>query len=171
MKTIAIGRSSQCDIIVSHECVSRVHARISVVGGQYVYEDVSKHGSVVEGQFLRGKKVVVVPGTEILLAGRVPLPWKQVYAQIPLKGRNISDSETSYKSIDDYREDYVSRQPIMRQQENISVGWGVLAFLIPFAGWIMYFSWKDETPHRASQANVIAWIGFIINLLAIFSTY
>lgn len=163
MKTLTIGRSSQCDIIVPHDNVSRIHARISIVGGKYVFEDVSKHGSVIGGQYLKSGRTTVAPGTEILLAGQVPLPWGQVYSQLPLQGRNAYETETSAYGV--------QYQPIgnqsYKQDQSIAVGWGILAFLIPLTGWIMYFVWKDDTPKRASQANAIAWAGVIFNIISL----
>lgn len=163
---ITIGRSSKCDIIVPYDSVSRVHAHLSVVGGKYVYEDVSKHGSVINGQYLQTRRVTVAPGTEIFLAGKVPLPWKQIYKRLPLRGVDAFNAETSY-NIGGYQ--IVESTPV-KSDESIGVGWGILAFLIPLAGCIMYFAWKDDTPKRASQANTIAWIGFIINVLEFFAT-
>lgn len=162
MKTLTIGRSSQCDIIVPHNNVSRIHARLSIVGGKYVYEDLSKHGSVIGGRVLKSEKIIISPGTEILLAGHVPLPWGQVYNLLPLQGGNIYDAETLYHDDSYQHHNYVST----KEDESIAIGWGILAFFIPLAGWIMYFIWKDDTPKRASQANTIAWIGFALNLLS-----
>lgn len=167
MNTLTIGRSSQCDIIIPNDSVSRVHARISIVGGQYVYEDVSKYGSVVAGQFINGGKITVSPGTEIMLAGKVPLPWNQIYSQLPLQGSRPYENAT-----------HAGYQPVRQQGESIGVGWGILSFFIPIAGWILYFVWKDQTPRRASQAATLAWIGFgigfVLNLLsycAAFASY
>lgn len=157
--TITIGRSSSCDIIIPHDRVSREHARISVIGGQYVYEDVGKNGSVIGGRIIHGQKVSVAAGTEILLAGKVPLPWAQVYSMLPLQGVRPFDGETSYNP-------YSGGQDVVYvKDDSIGVGWGILAFLIPLAGWIMYFVRKDESPHKSSQASTIAWIGFAINVI------
>ena len=165
MKTLTIGRSSQCDIIVPHNNVSRIHARISVVGGKYVFEDVSKHGSYIGGQLLKSNKVVIAPGTEVLLAGQVTLPWGQIYSQLPLQGGNAFEAETSYNGGGYQDMDFHPS----KQDESIGIGWAILAFFLPIAGWIMYFVWKDETPKRASQANTIAWVAFALNLLSIFA--
>lgn len=165
MKTLVIGRSSQCDIIVPQNNVSRVHARISIVGGKYVFEDVSKHGSYIGGQLLKSGRTTIAPGTEILLAGQVPLPWGQIYSQLPLQGNNAFEAETSYSGGRYQVVDYQHARP----DESIGIGWGILAFLIPIAGWIMYFVWKDDTPKRASQASTIAWIGVILNLISFFA--
>lgn len=158
MKTLSIGRSSQCDIIVPHNNVSRIHARISVIGGAYVFEDVSKHGSYIGGRLVKSGKVTIAPGTEVLLAGQVPLPWGQVYSQLPLQGSNAFDAEASFGGCVQ-----VPRQSY--HEEGIGIGWGILAFFVPVAGWIMYFVWKDDTPKRASQANIIAWVSFGLNFL------
>lgn len=165
MKTLSIGRSSQCDIIIPHNNVSRIHARISIVGGKYVFEDVSKHGSYIGGRLVRSEKVSIAPGTEIILAGQVPLPWGQIYSQLPLQGSNSFDAETSIDGIG-YQN---AHQRQAYNDESIGIGWGLLAFFIPIAGWIMYFAWKDDTPKRASQANIIAWVSFILNLLTFFA--
>lgn len=161
MKTLSIGRSSQCDIIIPHNNVSRIHARISVVGGKYVFEDVSKHGSYIGGRLVKSDKVTIAPGTEVILAGQVPLPWGQIYSQLPLQGANSFDAETSYEGCG-----YPNvSQGQAYNDESIGIGWGLLAFFFPISGWIMYFVWKDDSPRRASQANVIAWVSFVLNLL------
>lgn len=80
--TVTIGRSSECNIMVSDGNVSRIHARISRVGGQYVFEDVSSNGSVLNGQVIHGRRITVAPGANILLAGRVPFPWNEVYKML-----------------------------------------------------------------------------------------
>ena len=161
--SITIGRSSHCDIIVPNDSVSREHGRLSIVGGNYVYEDVGKNGSVIGGRVIHGQRVTVAAGTEILLAGKVPLPWSQIYTMLPLKGVRPYDSETHYEPVQNQSPQYV-----YVEDESIGVGYGILAFLIPLAGWIMYFIWKDSSPKKASQANTIAWISFVINILGFF---
>lgn len=43
-----------------------------------------------------------------------------------------------------------------------SGGLNILSFLIPIAGWILYFSLRDKTPNKAKACNTAAWVGFII---------
>lgn len=93
---VTIGRSSSCDIILTDMNVSREHARISISGGKYVFENVGRHGSYMNGRMVGNDKIVVAPGTEILLANRVPLPWQQICTLLPLNGirvDNVSDGE------------------------------------------------------------------------------
>lgn len=156
MRTITVGRSTKCDIIIGGGdtgSVSRIHAEISLVNGQYVYRDVSSNGSNIGGRIYHNERVVVAPGTPILLGGRVPLPWNQVYAQLPLSGVNPFEDETHHYY-----------PPTPAKTDSLGVGWGILAFIIPLAGWIMYFCWREETPKRASQAAMWAWIGFGANV-------
>lgn len=160
--TITIGRSSHCDIIIPNDSVSREHARVSIVGGNYVYEDVGKNGSVIGGRVIHGQRVTIAAGTDVLLAGKVPLPWAQIYSMIPLKGVRPYENETHYEPVQNNSPQYV-----YVTDESIGVGYGILAFLIPIAGWIMYFIWKDDSPKKASQANTIAWISFAINIIGV----
>lgn len=160
---LTIGRSSHCDIIIPHDSVSREHARLSVVGGSYVYEDLGKNGTVIGGRVIHGERISIAPGTEVLLAGKVPLPWAQIYAMLPLKGVNPYEGSTRMESHEVYSKS--------DNQESIGIGYGILAFLIPLSGWIMYFVWKDSHPKKASQANIVAWMGFALNLIiSFFST-
>ena len=83
-KSLTIGKSPSCDIVIANDYVSRHHATLSIVGNQYVYHDLSKNGSTIGGRVIMNEKVTVAPGTEILLANRVPLPWAQIYPLLPI---------------------------------------------------------------------------------------
>lgn len=159
MKTIRVGRSSSCDIVIDDDSVSRIHAEISLVNGQYVYKDISSNGTNLGGRMLHNESVVVAPGSTLLLSNRIPLPWSKVYAQLPQQGVRPFEGETKVTGI------------MSKDEGGLGVGWGILAFLIPVAGWIMYFCWKDDAPRKASQASSLAWvsfaIGFVLNLLLI----
>lgn len=159
--TLTIGRSSHCDIIIPNESISREHGRISVVGGRYVYEDVGRNGSVIGGRLIHGERIAVSPGAEILLAGKVPLPWAQIYTMLPLTGVSPYSGETRV----DAAPIAAPAVPVQTSSENIGIGYAILAFLFPIAGWIMYFVWRSTSPTKASQASTIAWVGFALNVL------
>jgi len=161
---LTIGRSSSCDIIVPDEKVSREHGRIYASGNAYIYENLGKNGTTINGQFVGSGKVAIAPGTTVLLAGRVPVPWGQIYSMLPLRGSSPYRDETVYGGGGGY---VVNNDDYSWRNRGIEVGWGILAFIIPIAGWIMWGVWKDETPKRASQAAAIAWISFAINLVVI----
>lgn len=183
MRTITVGRSRDCDIIIADSGVSRLHAEISLVGGQYVYRDVSSNGSAIGGRIILNDKIVVAPGTPIMLANRVPLPWNQVQQLLPLHGGDQGRTEiTPGGATQPYHPagGYSSVPPIppggngmppyrYYKPDELGVGWGILSFIVPLIGWILYFVWKDETPHRASQAAIWAWVGFGVNLISFFA--
>lgn len=147
---VTIGRSSSCDIILTDMNVSREHARISISGGKYVFENVGRHGSYMNGRLVGNDKIVVAPGTEILLANRVPLPWQQICTLLPLNGirvDNVSDGErTSQPSqaqqfnvqpapLNNYN------QPVEEKKSN---GMGVAGFVLSLISlalfWVPYLN-------------------------------
>ncbi|MBO5665489.1 MAG: FHA domain-containing protein [Bacteroidaceae bacterium] len=83
---LTIGRSSSCDIILDGEKISREHARISIAGGKYVFQNVGRYGSYMNGVLLGNEKIVIAPNAEIMLAGTTPLPWTHILKMMPLKG-------------------------------------------------------------------------------------
>jgi uncharacterized membrane protein YvbJ len=49
------------------------------------------------------------------------------------------------------------------QDDESTVGaLGILFFLFPLVGWIMYFVWKNDKYYKAKKAASIAWAGFFI---------
>lgn len=172
MRTIRVGRSNECDIILTYDKISRVHAEITLNGGQYVYHDVSKNGSNIGGRIVIGEKIIVAPGTSVLLANKVPLPWDKVYAILNPNRADINKSATvaGFGAAQSQQPQPQLQQPVYYHNEykedKLGIGWGILAFLIPLAGWIMYFCWKDETPKRANAAGITGLVSFGIGLLS-----
>jgi len=83
-RSVTIGRSEDCDIILPDRHVSRHHARISWVDGRYVVEDLgSKNGTHVNGRELKGPQVLE-DGDEIQIALRFKLAFVDAGATAPL---------------------------------------------------------------------------------------
>lgn len=159
MKTITIGRVN-CDIIIADNNISRKHATISLVNGQYVYNDISKNGTTINGRVYQNEKVVITPGTPIYLANKVPLPWAQILMLLPNSSIKV---QGNYHNYNEY-ETVVSQYPVSKD-ESIGVGWGILSFLFPIIGFILYFVWKDTSNYKAKQAANIAWISIAISFV------
>lgn len=158
MKTITIGRVD-CDIIISDSNISRKHATISLVNGQYVYNDISKNGTTINGRVYQNEKVVITPGTPIYLANKVPLPWSQILMLLPNSPVKVQGHHNPYEY-----ETVVGQVPV-KQEESIGAGWGILSFLFPIIGFILYFVWKDTANYKAKQAANIAWISIAISFV------
>lgn len=151
MKTITIGKLN-CDIVIQDAYISRKHAEISLVDGQYVYRDLSKNGTTINGKVYHNEKIVIAPGTPVYLANKVPLPWPQVLMLLPNTPVRVSDGSGTETVIQ-----------TVTAEESIGVGWGILSFLFPIIGFILYFVWKDTENHKAKQAANIAWISIAIS--------
>lgn len=158
MKTITIGRVD-CDIIISDSNISRKHATISLVNGQYVYNDISKNGTTINGRVYQNEKVVITPGTPIYLANKVPLPWAQILMLLPNSPVKVQGHHNPYEY-----ETVVGHAPV-KHEESIGAGWGILSFLFPIIGFILYFVWKDTANYKAKQAANIAWISIAISFV------
>lgn len=166
MKIITIGRSSQCDIVLSSDGISRIHAELTLINGQYVYRDMSTNGTNIGGRVYHNEKVVIAPGTTVLMANSIPLPWDKIYQILPpnINDKNIQESPTKhYYNVEhnnnDIREQYT--------KDELNVALGILAFFIPLLGFILYFVWKNDTPKRANKIGIISLVGFIFNFIVI----
>lgn len=158
MKTISIGRVG-CDIIIPDSSVSRKHATISLVNGQYVYQDISRNGTAINGRVYQNEKVIVAPGTPIYLANKVPLPWPQILILLPnspicMNGLQANTDAETYAA------------PVHHAvQESVGIVWGVGAFLFPILGFILYFVWRESSEAKAKQVASIAWTGVAVNVI------
>lgn len=46
-----------------------------------------------------------------------------------------------------------------------SIGWGILGFLIPIVGLVLFLVWKNNKPNSAKVAGIGAIAGFIFGLV------
>lgn len=89
-KTVSIGRSTSCDLVVSHPWVSRSHAVVEIRAEQVYLADNSSSGTYVqfEGQtpFLVRRESVLLPGSCALSPARLPSdPGAQVIECVVLQ--------------------------------------------------------------------------------------
>ncbi|MCM1110108.1 MAG: FHA domain-containing protein [Clostridium sp.] len=168
MRTITIGRSSSCDIVVPDNSVSRIHAEISMIDGKYLFRDTSSNGSTLNGEYISNRAVGIAPGAPVLLANRIPLPWAQIYALLPIRngGSNRVYEPEGRTNVGLAAPPAPAPAiPVYSDDDPSPVGWCILSFLIPLVGWILYFSWKSTKPQKASAVCTWAWIGFGLNVI------
>lgn len=162
---ITVGSSGDNDIQINNQYVSRHHLVIRglefpLTGStKYSIEitDKSTNGTGVDGRPLRnGSMVIDYDGTvnlpEVLLAARAecPLNWNEVVGKLKMRGWNPVR---------------VVPSPPGPVPESLNVFLGIVCFLFPLVGWILWGVWKTEHPQKASTASTIAWVGFIINII------
>src|ERR1700721_571440 len=72
-----VGSSPNCDIVIDQPIVSGEHCRLSLLGDQYVLEDLgSTNGTYVNGYRLDPRSPVYVSSTDRVTLGRqLPMPW------------------------------------------------------------------------------------------------
>lgn len=99
MKTITVGRSEVCDIVVNEPNISRIHAEISLSEGKYTFRDVSSNGSSVNGKSIVNGEVTINSNCSILLAHSIPLYWSRIEALLPSGGGSpIPGNKTEFSS-------------------------------------------------------------------------
>lgn len=178
--SVSVGREN-CDICVgvNNYKVSRHHADIHLrnfTGGTfYVYTDCSSNGTMIDGKmYTKGMSCNIPNGTTptIYLAAdpTSQLNWddvraamavrlKEVYAteeKEDIKGKTVSlSSEEVKKILSDEDADATL----------IKVLLGILSFLFPLIGWILYFYFRKKDIKRAKICSKWAWIGFAIGMI------
>ena len=59
----------------------------------------------------------------------------------------------------------INDQPRADADSGSKVGWGILSFLIPIVGLILFLVWKDERPQTAKICGICALVSFIISVV------
>lgn len=184
-KFITIGRSKECDIVVTgDETVSGVHCRLYVVDGKYVFENLGRNGSTLNNQLLTGK-VTIAPNSPVMIGMRTQLPWVIIQRMLPLAGVPVTPAagrnagaprppmpprprpvpqpapqprqEPVYEPVPEYYDG--------NPEDTTGFGWWILSFLVPLVGFILFFVWKNRLPNRARKSCLIpAIIGAAVTL-------
>ncbi len=182
---ISVGRSN-CDITLYGEYVSSHHLDIiwepqngKASSYKVTIKDHSTNGTGVNGRKIKNesysfminqsvKSLMNDPSSlpQVMIAGLAShvLEWKTVLNILFEK----MDLPTSI--IDEYTGDTDVHGGLVvpPKSEDITVGYGILCFVIPIAGWILGAVWKSENPIKAKSANKLAWYGFLFNLVISF---
>ncbi|MFI3265695.1 MAG: FHA domain-containing protein [Rikenellaceae bacterium] len=85
MTELTIGSDVLCDIVIGDMHVSRIHARMTIENGMYMYHDISANGTVINGTIIRNSGVYVSVGDSIVVAPGLKLSWTQVQSLMPLQ--------------------------------------------------------------------------------------
>lgn len=98
MRTITVGRSNACDIIVNELNVSRIHAEIKLTNeGKYIFHDISSNGTTINGKNIINAEVTINSNSSILLANSIPLYWSKIEALLPTNAY-IKETKTEISS-------------------------------------------------------------------------
>ncbi|MBQ4345159.1 MAG: protein kinase [Muribaculaceae bacterium] len=150
---ISVGRSNDNDIVIpeSYDDVSRKHLIIEYTPEGFTFKDISSFGTTIDGIKIH-KETKTIPdfpsypfNPKVVLAGSYILNWDEVKKKLIILNP--------------------PPPPEPGSDEDIGIGWCILAFIIPLVGWIMWAIWKPATPKRARDISIVAWVGFIVNLI------
>lgn len=178
--SVSVGREN-CDICVgvNNYKVSRHHADIHLrnfTGGTfYVYTDCSSNGTMIDGKmYTKGMSCNIPNGTTptIYLAAdpTSQLNWDDVRAAMAVRLKEVHATEEKEdikgKTVDLSSEEV---KKILSDEDAdatmIKVLLGILSFLFPLIGWILYFYFRKKDIKRAKICSKWAWIGFAIGMI------
>ncbi len=66
-ETITVGRRASCEIVIPDLCISREHARLFILDGKLVVEDLSENGTSVNGTRITGKSIKGKPTKQVVV--------------------------------------------------------------------------------------------------------
>lgn len=178
---VTVGRSG-CDINISGEYISKNHLDILFVinteTNHVTITDHSTNGTGVNGRMVRGTSYdFTYTGSiikhdyssfpTIMLSGLpdYTLNWQEI-ANILFEKMDLPTSVLFPDKTDDIIKEPDPPHPL--PTEDISVGYGILSFVVPIAGWILGGVWKNTYPMKAKRANKLAWLGLLFNIVITF---
>lgn len=178
---VTVGRSG-CDINISGEYISKNHLDILFVintGTNHVtITDHSTNGTGVNGRMVRGTSYdFTYTGSimkddyssfpTVMLSGLpdYTLNWQEI-ADVLFEKMDLPTSVLLRNKTDDIIVQPEPSHPL--PTEDISVGYGILSFVVPIAGWILGGVWKNTYPVKAKSAIKLAWLGLLFNIVITF---
>ena len=169
------GPSHSCDIIMQSEYVSGHHLDIiwepqneSGTIHKVTIDDHSTNGTGINGRKINNESYsfMVNQTVESLMGDSSSLPHVMIagLANHTLDWRKVLDilfEKMDLKTVvlPPYDSDDSD------DSDNIGVGYGILSFLCPIAGWILGAVWKSKYPEKSKTANKLAVYGIVTTLL------
>ncbi len=103
MRIFTIGRSPECDLVLSSTTISGKHAEVTIdENNTMVFIDHSTNGSYVNGQFLQRANRVVTAYDVIKFPDGTVLDWKLVNPSLNAKTVNMASAQRT-----DYQQNHV----------------------------------------------------------------
>lgn len=173
---VTVGRTG-CDINMPGEYVSKRHLDLIFTpqtgSTHVVIRDRSTNGTGVDGRFVKQSSFEFSYGVQttdfptIMLAGLpdYTLDWKEINMVLFEK----MGCPTTVLPSGDSGETPPPLPPTPPTViDKMTVGYGILFFMVPIVGWIIGSQWKTIYPQKSKMANKLAWFGFIFNLFSLF---
>lgn len=182
---ITVGRSN-CDIALYGEYVSSHHLDViwepqddKCSSFNVVIKDHSTNGTGVDGRKIKNESYSFIVNKsvksllndssslpQVMIAGLAShiLDWR-VVLNLLFEKMNLSTSV-----IDEHDDDKEVSGEVngVLESENITVGYGILCFVVPIVGWILGAVWESRNPIKAQSANKLALYGLLFILVVSF---
>ena len=165
---VTVGRSG-CDINFSGEYISKNHIDILFIintgTNHVIITDHSTNGTGVNGRMIRGTSYEFSYAT-----GSAMKNDNSSFPTVMLSG--LPDYTLNWQEIENALFDKMGRPtsvlPPNKTDDDFSVGYGILSFVVPIAGWVLGSVWKSTDPIKAKRANKLAWLGLLFNIVMYF---
>lgn len=109
---ITLGRSPDCDVLLEGDVVSRLHGTLTFVDGEFLYRNVGRHGTFVNGRSI--DEISLVDGMELRIAKSGPVLGvrcrQQENSLATLAAGSISGAIEDLRSIAQADEEEAARQ-------------------------------------------------------------
>lgn len=145
MRTITIGRSNKCDIIIPDESVSSIHAEIMCNGNEFIYRDMGKNGTNIGGRMIHNERVTIASGTTVLLANRIPLPRAQIMRCCQDKAIYLPNNLFVWMLGDNPASSKEIQTP--NKKDKLGIGWGYCQSLFLLSVGLCILCGKMKSPN------------------------